>query len=97
MSVSADSCGDSGERRWDASALRRMRWRCRRGMRELDQLLASRLDALASCPDEAALARFDRLLACEDDQLWRWCLGHQTPDDPVLASEVDAIRTRDPA
>lgn len=78
----------------DASRQRRLRWHCRRGMRELDQLLERRLDTLlAQGSGNDALERFERLLACEDDQLWRWCLGHQSPDDPDLRAEIDAIRT----
>lgn len=65
-------------------------------MRELDQLLEDRLDAIAA-EDPEALARFERLLDCEDDQLWRWCLGYQIPADPALAHEIDAIRARHPA
>lgn len=77
--------------------MRRLRWRCRRGMRELDRLLEQRLDRLLQDADASALQRFERLLACEDDQLWRWCLGHQRPDDAALASEIDALRADDPA
>lgn len=78
----------------EGSRQRRLRWHCRRGMRELDQLLERRLDALlAAGQGGAALDCLERLLACEDDQLWRWCLGHQSPDDPELRAEIDAIRT----
>lgn len=80
----------------DARA-KRLRWRCRRGMRELDQLFESRLTDLLAQQDEGALIRFEQLLDCEDDQLWRWCLGHEIPLDPQIAVEVDAIRTQHPA
>ncbi len=65
-------------------------------MRELDRLFERRLDQLLAAGNEAALANFERLLDCEDDQLWRWCLGHQVPEDRALASEIHAIRARDP-
>lgn len=74
----------------------RLRWLCRRGMKELDTLFNARLDVLAGLGDPAALLRFHRLLECEDDQLWRWCLGHGRPDDPELAAEIDAIRAGHP-
>lgn len=71
----------------------RLRWRSRRGMRELDQLLGRCLDRLLREPgDDDALDRFERLLDCEDDQLWRWCLGHGRPDDAGLAALLDALR-----
>ena len=76
--------------------VRRLRWRCRRGMKELDALFGARLDALIEADDPAALAPFERLLDCEDDQLWRWCLGHQRPDEPGLAAEIDALRAIHP-
>lgn len=65
-------------------------------MKELDALFGARLDALIGTGDVDALARFERLLDCEDDQLWRWCLGHRRPDDPALAAEIDALRAIHP-
>lgn len=72
----------------DAAGLRRLRWRCRRGMRELDQLLEGYLDK--RWPNAEPLERngFERLLDCEDDQLWRWFLHHSRPDDPELDAAV---------
>jgi antitoxin CptB len=76
----------------DPATARRLQWRCRRGMRELDRLFDRRLQQLLAAADGPALARFERLLDCEDDRLWRWCLGHERPDDPGLAIEIDALR-----
>ena len=76
----------------EAAELRRLRWRCRRGMRELDQLLERYLDrrwALASEPERGT---FLRLLDCEDDRLWRWVLGHERADDAELQSLVEQLR-----
>jgi antitoxin CptB len=81
----------------DPATVRRLQWRCRRGMRELDRLFERRLQHLVQAADGAGLARFERLLDCEDDRLWRWCLGHERPDDAALAVEIDAIRTDPPA
>lgn len=71
-----------------AAGLRRLRWRCRRGMRELDQLFERYLDRRWPSADAAARAAFERLLDCEDDALWRWVLQHEPPSDPVLAAAV---------
>jgi len=64
--------------------LRRLRWRCRRGMRELDQLMLRYLDHHWSTAAPNARAEFERLLATEDDRLWRWCMGREVCDDPGL-------------
>ena len=76
----------------DEAELRRLRWRCRRGMRELDQLFERWLDReWRTSPTEEREA-FLRLLDSEDDRLWKWFLGHETPDDAALAALVDRIR-----
>ena len=72
--------------------LRRLRWRCRRGMRELDRLLERYLDLAWPAASEAERGVFLRLLDCEDDRLWRWFLGHETPPDADLAVLVQRIR-----
>jgi len=71
--------------------LKRLRWRCRRGMRELDQLMLRYLDGRWPAADEAERAEFLRLLDTEDDKLWRWFMGRERPEDTGLASIVDAI------
>ncbi|HZV23200.1 MAG TPA: succinate dehydrogenase assembly factor 2, partial [Luteimonas sp.] len=58
----------------EAAELRRLRWRCRRGMRELDRLLERYLDLRWLQASEAERGVFLRLLDCEDDRLWRWFL-----------------------
>ncbi|HET6435443.1 MAG TPA: succinate dehydrogenase assembly factor 2 [Xanthomonadaceae bacterium] len=76
----------------DEAELRRLRWRCRRGMRELDRLLERYLDLAWPAASEAERGVFLRLLDCEDDRLWRWFLGHETPPDADLAALVQRIR-----
>lgn len=76
----------------DAAELRRLRWRCRRGMRELDQLMERYLDR--SWADASLVERgvFLRLLDTEDDKLWRWFLGYDASPDVELAQMVERIR-----
>lgn len=71
--------------------LRRLRWRCRRGMRELDQLMLRYLDGRWPAADEAERAEFLRLLDTEDDKLWRWFMGRERPEDTGLAVIVERI------
>lgn len=58
---------------------RRLRWQCRRGLLELDLLLArfleQRYPALAACEREA----FQQLLRASDTQLLAWLQGRETP------------------
>ncbi len=88
--MSVDSARDEAE-------LRRLRWRCRRGMRELDQLLERWLDMRWAASSEEERGVFLQLLACEDDRLWHWFLGHETPPDAALESLVLRIRALPPA
>ncbi|MGX5673508.1 MAG: hypothetical protein ABS98_14895 [Lysobacteraceae bacterium SCN 69-48] len=76
----------------DETELRKLRWRCRRGMRELDQLLERWLDRAwrQSPTDEREV--FLRLLDTEDDKLWRWFLGHEVPGDVEIAALIERIR-----
>ena len=76
----------------EAAELRRLRWRCRRGMRELDQLLERYLDHRWAEASEGERGAFLRLLDCEDDRLWRWVLGHERADDAELQSLVEQLR-----
>ena len=75
---------------------KRLRWRCRRGMRELDQLLARYLDRDWARASEAQRGLFLQLLDCEDDRLWRWFLGHETAPDAALDALVRHIRALPP-
>ena len=76
----------------DDAELRRLRWRCRRGMRELDRLLERYLDRAWTAASDAERGVFLRLLDCEDDRLWRWFLGHETAADVDLQALVERIR-----
>lgn len=69
----------------------RLRWRCRRGMRELDVLLERWLNRDWEQADERRRAAFQRLLECEDDRLWSWMIGRETPDDDELADIVRRV------
>jgi antitoxin CptB len=57
--------------------LKKLRWRCRRGMRELDQLFGRYLDHEWSTAPTEEREVFLFLLDCEDDKLWRWFMGYE--------------------
>ncbi|PZO10928.1 MAG: hypothetical protein DCF27_00815 [Lysobacteraceae bacterium] len=75
----------------DDPEIRRLRWRCRRGMRELDQLMLRYLDGRWAQADDAERGRFLRLLDCEDDKLWRWFMGREAPQEADLNAIVQRI------
>lgn len=71
-----------------------VRWRCRRGMKELDVLLERWLDARWAAAGSAKRAAFTALLAEPDPQLAAWLLGGERPADPACAALVDDILRR---
>lgn len=75
----------------DEIELRRLRWRCRRGMRELDQLMLRYLERRWPEADAAERAVFERLMATEDDRLWRWFMGREAVDEKDLHGMVERI------
>jgi antitoxin CptB len=75
----------------DAATLSRLRWRSRRGMRELDQVLATWLDRHADTADAAAIAAYEALLAVEDSEIWAWLMGRAAPP-PEHAALIDELR-----
>lgn len=76
---------------FDSPEIKRLRWRCRRGMRELDQLMLRYLDCRWPTADEAERNLFLRLLDTEDDKLWRWFMGRERPEDATLDAIVNLI------
>lgn len=73
----------------------RLRWRCRRGMRELDELLGWYLDARYERAGGAMKTAFAELLEQPDPELWHWLQGHGAPGDARMRAIIDEIRTRD--
>jgi antitoxin CptB len=75
----------------DKANLNQLRWRCRRGMRELDLLLCGHLDRHGATLSGAPLELFERLLACNDVDLYAWFTGREHADDTQLAQLVAVI------
>ena len=70
----------------------RLAWQCRRGMRELDELLNSFLLQVYCGLDEAAQVTFARLLEYPDAVLLELLMGRMTPADKDVACIVQKIR-----
>jgi antitoxin CptB len=75
----------------DETRLRRIRWRCRRGMLENDLILARFLDAQAGMLTEDDVANLDALLDMTDDTLWDLLAG-RAEAEPALAPFVARLR-----
>ncbi|MCU7555736.1 succinate dehydrogenase assembly factor 2 [Alteromonas sp. ASW11-19] len=74
--------------------LARLRWACRRGMLELDVLLLPFVNEAFEDLTYPQQETFERLLTCDDPDLYAWFMGHQKTDDPELAEMVDIIIRR---
>ncbi|WP_440995576.1 succinate dehydrogenase assembly factor 2 [Arhodomonas sp. SL1] len=71
----------------------RLRWRCRRGTKELDVVLERFVSREYERLGEAERAALERLLDEEDDRLVDWLLtARERPADGEVAALVERIR-----
>ena len=70
---------------------RALRWRCRRGMKELDILLERYATAALPQADAAERRLVARLLDCPDPELAGYFLAGVVPEEPDLAALVTRI------
>lgn len=63
----------------DPVVLNRIRWRCRRGMLELDAWLARFLDMAYPTLTAEERDGFEAFLEAEDDMLYVWLTGREAP------------------
>jgi antitoxin CptB len=61
--------------------LARLRWRCRRGMRELDVVLGRYLDQHYPHASPTERRAFEALLDEQDPQLFAYVMGRESPSD----------------
>ncbi len=72
--------------------LKRLRWRCRRGTKELDLILERFLERGYGRLDAEGRAAFERLLEVEDGYLQDWLIGGRLPTDGELRWLIERIR-----
>lgn len=70
----------------------RLTWQCRRGMRELDELLRMFLERGYNDLEAAECETFERLLEYPDAVLLEWLMGRMIPADMDVAKLVEKIR-----
>lgn len=76
----------------EGARIRRLRWLCRRGMKELDILLERFVDDQRAALSDGDWPEFERLLAAEDDRLWDWILDPSEPGAAEYGALLDRIR-----
>ena len=74
------------------SELSRLRWLCRRGMKELDLVLTGYLDRHYPDAGGNEQAGFRKLLGMQDPELYNLILGKQSTEDSEVAAVVRIIR-----
>ena len=72
----------------------RLRWACRRGMLELDVLFMPFVEEAYEFLSEPDKAIFERLLECQDPELFAWFMGHEKCEDTELNAMVQFILKR---
>ena len=75
----------------------RMRWASRRGLLELDLLLAPFVEACYRDLDPSAQADFQRLVTHADQDIMNWIMGRDPVEDETLAAIVSRIRAHNDA
>jgi antitoxin CptB len=71
--------------------LGRLRWRCRRGMLELDCLLLRYFDDQYAVADVGARSAFERLLTLPDPEILALLSGQCRTEDPFLCEIIERI------
>ena len=72
----------------------RLKWQCRRGMRELDVLLTGYLEEQYADSCQSEKEAFQKLLELPDPELNSYLLGGVTPVDKEIAVVVARLRGR---
>ena len=70
----------------------RLRWMCRRGMKELDVVLTRYLDERYADSSDAEQALFQQLLQMPDPDLYNLLLRRTNTDDAELARILQVLR-----
>ena len=70
----------------------RLLWACRRGMLELDLILAPFVENVYDSLEENDKLRFQVLLECEDQSLFMWFMKRDDPSESDMQRIVQIIR-----
>lgn len=70
----------------------RARWRCRRGLLELDIILQRFMDQHYALLDQQGLEQFERLLSLPDNDLWDLIAAKQINRDSDLQAVLELLQ-----
>jgi len=70
----------------------RLRWKCRRGMLELDIMLQSFIESGYAELGPEDNNYFEQLLNYEDNPLFELLMGHMQPADPAMKHVIQSIQ-----
>jgi antitoxin CptB len=76
--------------------LSRLRWRCRRGMRELDVMLTRYLDRVWDSASPSERDAFVQLIEMQDPDLFGYLVGRTAPTEEAQLAVVARIRRLEP-
>jgi len=76
------------------TSLARLRWRCRRGTKELDALYGWWLEHRYAGADGDTRSAFEALLEVQDPDLWDWTIGRGRAPRADWQAIIDDIRAR---
>jgi antitoxin CptB len=74
----------------------RLRWRCRRGMREIDVLLTRYLDRVWATASSTERDAFLQLVELQDPDLFGYLVGRATPAEESQRAIIACIRRLEP-
>jgi antitoxin CptB len=89
LSAAAYTCADMNNSPTTPAAIR---WRMRRGMRELDMIMTRWFDARYDAAPEPERQAFLDLLDIEDPDLWAWLMGHSPAPEGRLSELIEQLR-----
>lgn len=69
-----------------------LRWRCRRGVRELDVLFGRFLEHEHQGLDAQGVSAFERLLEVQDPVIMDWLFDRTKPTEPDLQALIDQLK-----
>ncbi len=72
--------------------LRKLKWLCRRGMKELDILLERFIENQQHALSEGAWPELESLLQSEDDVLWNWLQDPSRAESRAFRKLLEQIR-----
>lgn len=70
----------------------RIRWLCRRGMKELDLVMNRYVDADYDSLTDTEKATFNQFLRVEDPEIYSWIMGRTDPE-PCYAAIIQRLQT----